>query len=62
MRGQFGNRRGGAGRGRNRGNRPGSGPGGQCVCPECGKRISHTAGVPCNTQSCPACGAQMIKE
>ncbi len=54
--------RGGGGRGGQGGNRPGSGPGGYCVCPSCGHKVTHGAGVPCYTVKCPKCGAQMVKE
>ncbi len=48
--------------GRGGGNRPGSGPGGKCVCPNCGAKTPHRFGVPCHTQTCPKCGTRMIKE
>jgi len=51
----------GGGRGRGGGTRPGSGPGGKCVCPECGAEKSHQVGVPCYEQKCPKCGAKMVK-
>ncbi len=54
----------GAGRGRKKrigGDRPGSGPGGWCVCPACGEKVAHAVGVPCNTISCPRCGANMTR-
>ncbi|MFX1537346.1 MAG: hypothetical protein ACFFDI_24325 [Promethearchaeota archaeon] len=38
-----------------------AGPGGQCVCPSCGKRIPHQLGVPCYNQNCPNCGAKMTR-
>lgn len=50
------------GRGRMGGNRPGSGPGGVCLCPECGETVDHQRGVPCAEVTCPKCGARMIKE
>jgi len=54
--------RGSAGRGgRMSGNRPGSGPGGYCVCPACGEKIPHERGVPCYSQNCPRCGTRMVK-
>jgi len=37
------------------------GPGGECVCPNCGARVSHQRGVPCNTFKCPKCGNQMTR-
>jgi hypothetical protein len=52
----------GGGRGRMSGNRPEAGPTGNCVCPSCGTKISHQAGVPCYDLSCPKCGAKMIRE
>ena len=52
----------GVGRCRMGGNRPGAGPTGNCVCPGCGTKISHQAGVPCYDLSCPKCGAKMIRE
>jgi len=33
----------------------GRGPGGWCVCPKCGYKIAHQAGVPCSTLKCPNC-------
>ena len=56
-----GMRRGG-GRGRMGGNRPGSGLGGDCVCPNCGQRVHHQRGVPCYSVNCPKCGTKMAKE
>lgn len=47
---------GGMGRGRQ-----GAGPAGECVCRDCGARVPHQAGVPCNTLRCPKCGAQMVR-
>jgi len=52
----------GAGRDRMGGNRPGAGPNGNCVCPSCGTKIAHQAGVPCYDVTCPKCGAKMIRE
>ena len=56
-----GYRAGGGGGGRMGGNRPGSGPGGDCVCPKCGQKATHQAGVPCYEVKCPKCGAKMIR-
>jgi len=53
------------GRGRNRfpyGDKPGSGPGGYCVCPSCGFRTAHTRFSPCNNRKCPKCGSKLTKE
>jgi len=43
------------------GDKPGSGPGGDCVCPECGYKTAHMRAEPCNTIKCPKCGALMTK-
>jgi len=47
------------GRGRNGGDK--MGPGGNCVCPECGATTPHERGIPCYNKKCPKCGAQMIR-
>jgi hypothetical protein len=59
---------GGGGRGRG-GKRPGrmggplaAGPGGNCVCPQCGAKEPHQRGVPCPQRKCPKCGAAMTRE
>jgi len=52
----------GTGRGRMGGNRPGAGPTGNYMCPACGTKIPHQAGVPCYDLNCPKCGAKMIRE
>jgi len=39
-----------------------TGPGGNCVCPNCGEKVPHQQGVPCSGLSCPECGAQMTRE
>jgi len=49
----------GQGRGFGKGN---PGLGGRCVCPQCGEKISHERGVPCNIVSCPKCGTKMVRE
>lgn len=51
----------GGGRGRMGGSKPGSGPGGDCVCPKCGATVTHTRGIPCYTKKCPKCGTRMTK-
>lgn len=33
----------------------GRGPGGYCVCPNCGYRIEHKRGTPCSMLQCPNC-------
>jgi len=40
----------------------GKGPGGDCVCPECGHRQPHKRGVPCLRQECPKCGHTMARD
>lgn len=52
----------GAGVGRNQGDKPGAGPAGNCVCPDCGAKVAHTVGQPCNEISCPKCGTTMTRE
>ena len=52
-------------RGGGRGRQPGGfglGAGGNCVCPNCGTKIPHRAGVPCYEEKCPKCGSQMIRK
>jgi hypothetical protein len=65
-RGSGGGRGDGAGRGGGRG--PGrmgggqaAGPGGYCVCSDCGHQEPHKAGVPCYRRRCPKCGGQMTR-
>lgn len=53
-------RRGGGGGGREGGYR--LGPGGNCVCPNCGHKKEHLAGVPCYDEKCPKCGTLMARE
>jgi len=52
----------GGGGGRSRMGGPfAAGPGGNCVCPSCGKKVLHIVGAPCNKQSCPECGTIMTR-
>ena len=52
----------GRGAGRGRGGRFGAGPGGFCICPNCGEKTAHEMGSPCYEQKCPKCGTAMIRE
>ncbi len=52
----------GQGRGRMGGNQQGAGPGGNCVCPNCGEKVPHQQGVPCYGVNCPKCGTKMQRE
>lgn len=52
--------RGGQGVGR-MGGPSAAGPGGYCVCPQCGRREPHERGVPCMRKRCPACGVAMTR-
>ncbi len=36
--------------------------GGFCVCPKCGFRKPHQAGVPCMDERCSQCGSVMVRE
>lgn len=60
--GSRGGQRGGRGQGRGGGDKPGSGPVGFCVCPQCGHKEAHVAGQRCLDQSCPKCGTKMTRE
>ncbi|MDZ7796679.1 MAG: ferredoxin [Candidatus Marinimicrobia bacterium] len=46
-----------------RGRGPGKngGPGGYCVCPDCGHKEQRRAGRPCYRQRCPKCNAFMTR-
>ncbi len=52
----------GQGGGRGRGGGFGAGPGGNCVCPSCGKKVPHQRGTACYEVKCPRCGAAMTRE
>ena len=39
-----------------------AGPGGSCVCPNCGEKTTHQQGTPCYEQKCPKCGTAMTRE
>ncbi len=70
-----GNGTGPAGAGRGPGRRMGSragrgqmggpfaaGPGGNCVCSNCGHQVPHVVGQPCNQRDCPECGTRMTRQ
>ncbi len=46
-----------------KGNREGVSAGveGFCVCPNCGTKVKHQRGVPCNSVKCPQCGKIMTR-
>ncbi len=33
-----------------------------CICPECGVKIPHRRGIPCQNEKCPDCGNEMFRE
>ncbi|MFC2106749.1 DUF134 domain-containing protein [Bacteroidota bacterium] len=35
---------------------------GNCICPKCGYKEEHKAGIPCRTMICPNCDISMIRE
>ena len=39
----------------------GGGPGGLCVCPECGSTLLHERGLPCSQIRCAKCSAPMTR-
>ena len=40
----------------------GAGPGGVCICPECGHEMPHIRGQPCAKMTCPKCGTSMQRK
>ncbi len=44
------------------GKRPGMGPGGDCVCPDCGQKNPHQAGIPCTEVKCQNCETAMLRD
>jgi NAD-dependent SIR2 family protein deacetylase len=38
------------------------GAGGRCICPKCETPVAHEAGIPCQEERCPNCGAKMLRE
>ncbi|MBN1833839.1 MAG: DUF5320 family protein [Deltaproteobacteria bacterium] len=55
-------RSGGRGQGQGRVSGFGVGPGGYCICPNCGEKATHKIGSPCYEQKCPKCGTAMTRE
>jgi hypothetical protein len=53
---------GGQGVRQGRGGGVAGGPGGNCVCLQCGHTVAHPQGVPCNQMKCPNCGSAMNRE
>ncbi len=51
----------GQGQGRGRMGGIGAGPGGNCVCPKCGRTMPHQQGVPCMQIMCPNCNVPMTR-
>jgi hypothetical protein len=54
---------GGFGRGGRRGLGGGfaRGPGGYCICSNCGEKVAHKIATPCQYQKCPKCGSPMTR-
>jgi len=38
------------------------GPGGYCICNNCGYREPHQYATPCPTKNCPKCGTSLLRE
>jgi len=53
---------GGGRRGGRMGGSVAAGPGGYCVCPQCGHKEPHQVVVPCLQRQCPKCGTAMVRE
>jgi len=52
----------GQGGGRGLGGGFAAGPGGYCVCPNCGEKAGHQLETPCYEQKCPKCGTAMTRD
>jgi len=39
-----------------------AGPGGVCICPQCGHTLQHDTGEPCDARACSKCGAKMARQ
>lgn len=50
-----------AGRGRNNGPSA-AGPGGECICTQCGRTLPHQQDYPCMQIKCPQCGSPMTRK
>jgi len=50
------------GLGKNKGDKPGAGPGGNCICPSCGATVPHSVNEPCNQKKCPKCGTTLTRK
>jgi len=48
--------------GRMGGSRAGAGPGGECICSNCGTKVAHQRGTPCFEMACPNCGTNMVRK
>jgi hypothetical protein len=40
----------------------GMGSGGYCICPKCGQKSAHHAGIPCQEERCASCGGKLLRE
>jgi uncharacterized Zn finger protein (UPF0148 family) len=40
----------------------GMGPGGECICPNCGHREPHKRGIPCYGIKCPKCDTPLMRD
>jgi len=48
--------------GRGSGTKPGSEPGGECVCPSCGQKLLRQAGQRCLDVFCPKFDTRMVRK